>query len=305
MKKLLFVFNPQAGKAQIRNKLMDILDIMVREGYEVTIYPTQAREDALNIVKLRAGHYDLVVCSGGDGTLDEAVSGLIHSGVSVPLGYIPAGSTNDFANSLKIPKDMIKAARIAVGGQKFACDVGTFNEKPFVYVAAFGIFTAVSYRTRQEWKNILGHAAYILEGVKSLPEMTSYYMRVEYNDVVIEDEFIFGMVTNSNSVGGFQNMTGKNVLLDDGKFEVTLIRRPKNLAELNEILASLTNLIDNTDLIYSAKSAQVTVLSEEEVPWTLDGEFGGEVREADIRNMQRALEIMVRKNFTKNTLFLE
>ena len=142
MKKLLFVFNPQAGKAQIRNKLMDILDIMVREGYEVTIYPTQAREDALNIVKLRAGHYDLVVCSGGDGTLDEAVSGLIHSGVSVPLGYIPAGSTNDFANSLKIPKDMIKAARIAVGGQKFACDVGTFNEKPFVYVAAFGIFTA-------------------------------------------------------------------------------------------------------------------------------------------------------------------
>ncbi len=135
--------------------------------------------------------------------------------------------------------------------------------------------------------------------------MTSYYMRVEYNDVVIEDEFIFGMVTNSNSVGGFQNMTGKNVLLDDGKFEVTLIRRPKNLAELNEILASLTNLIDNTDLIYSAKSAQVTVLSEEEVPWTLDGEFGGEVREADIRNMQRALEIMVRKNFTKNTLFLE
>lgn len=295
MKKLLFIFNPQAGKAQIKNKLLQILEIMVRESYEVTIYPTQGREDARKLVSERAGDFDLVVCSGGDGTLDETVSGLMRCGHRIPLGYIPAGSTNDFANSLKIPKDMLKAAQIAVSGQRFACDVGSFNEKSFIYVAAFGIFTSVSYQTRQEWKNILGHAAYFLEGVKSLPEITSYYMRIEYNDIVIEDEFIYGMVTNSNSVGGFQNMTGKNILLDDGKFEVTFIRCPKNFAELNEILASLTNLIDDTDLIYSGKSDHITILSEEEIPWTLDGEFGGKVREVDIRNECRALEIMVRR----------
>lgn len=294
MRKLLFVFNPHAGKGQIKNKLLQIVDLMVQEGYDVTIYPTQAREDALNIVKNRAEEFDLIVCSGGDGTLDEAVSGMMLAPRKVPLGYIPAGSTNDFANSLKIPKDMVKAARIAVSGQKFACDVGMFNENPFIYVAAFGIFTAVSYKTPQEWKNILGHVAYILQAAKSLTAISSYYIKVEYDGTVIEDEFIYGMITNSNSVGGFKNMTGKNVLLDDGKFEVTLIRMPKNIVELNAILASLTNLIDDTDLIYSFKSDHITFTSEEEISWTLDGEFGGNHREATVKNMQRALEIMVK-----------
>lgn len=295
MKKLLFIFNPYSGKAQIKNKLLQIVDIMVKAGYEVTIYPTQARADALNLVQKRAKKYDLVVCSGGDGTLDEAVSGMMLSEKKVPLGYIPAGSTNDFANSLKIPKDMVKAAKAAVSGKKFACDVGKFNDSFFIYVAAFGIFTAVSYKTSQEWKNILGHAAYILEGAMSLHEITSYHMRVEYEDQVIEDEFIYGMITNSNSVGGFKNMTGKNVLLDDGKFEVTLIRKPKNLVELNEILASLSNMIDDTDAIYSFKSDCITFYAEEKVPWTLDGEYGGNPQEVKISNQQQALEIMVKK----------
>ena len=295
MKKLLFIFNPYSGKAQIKNKVLEIVDIMVKAGYEVTIYPTQARADALNLVQKRAKKYDLVVCSGGDGTLDEAVSGMMVSEKKVPLGYIPAGSTNDFANSLKIPKDMVKAAKAAVSGKKFACDVGKFNDSFFIYVAAFGIFTAVSYKTSQEWKNILGHAAYILEGAKSLHEITSYHMRVEYEDQVIEDEFIYGLITNSNSVGGFKNMTGKNVLLDDGKFEVTLIRKPKNLVELNEILASLSNMIDDTDAIYSFKSDCITFYAEEKVPWTLDGEYGGNPQEVKISNQQQALEIMVKK----------
>jgi len=295
MKKLLFVFNPHSGKAQIKNKLLPILDVMVSAGYEVTIHPTQEREDALHLVKDKAGEYDLVVCSGGDGTLDEVVTGMMHAEKQVPLGYIPAGSTNDFANSLKIPKDMVKAAKIAVSGKSFACDVGRFNETSFIYVAAFGLFTEVSYSTRQEWKNILGHAAYILEGVKSIPEITSYHMRVEYDDTVIEDDFIYGMITNSNSVGGFKNMTGKNVLLDDGLFEVTLIRMPKNIVELNEILASLTNLIDDTDLIYSFKCDKISFLSEEPVSWTLDGEFGGSHQVVEIKNLKQALEIMVKK----------
>ena len=293
MKKLLFIFNPYSGKAQIKNKLLQIVDIMVKAGYEVTIYPTQARADALNLVQKRAKKYDLVVCSGGDGTLDEAVSGMMLSEKKVPLGYIPAGSTNDFANSLKIPKDMVKAAKAAVSGKKFACDVGKFNDSFFIYVAAFGIFTAVSYKTSQEWKNILGHAAYILEGAKSLHEITSYHMRVEYDGNEIEGDFLLGMITNSTSVGGFKNMTGKDVKLDDGLFEVTLIHKPKNIIELNTIIASLTNLKDETDLIDSFRADSVKFYSEEEIPWTLDGEFGGDHKEVQIKDHCKAVDIMI------------
>lgn len=295
MKRLLFIFNPQAGKGQIKNKLLQIVDLMVKESYDVTIYPTQAKEDMQNVLKKRAGEFDLIVCSGGDGTLDEAVNGMMLSEKRVPLGYIPAGSTNDFANSLKIPRDMVKAAKIAVSGRKFACDVGRFNERSFIYVAAFGIFTEVSYETKQEWKNILGYAAYFLEGVKRLPEITSYQMQIECENMIIKDEFIFGMITNSTSVGGLKHMAGRNVLLDDGMFEATLIRQPRNFVELNEILAFLTNLIDDTELVYSFKSEFITFSSEEEAAWTLDGEFGGSFKEVSIRNDCQALEFMVKK----------
>lgn len=293
-KKLLFIFNPHSGKGQIKNKLLQIVDIMVKADYEVTIHPTQKRQDALDMVRRKAKRYDLVVCCGGDGTLDETVTGMMLSEKKIPIGYIPAGSTNDFSSSLKIPKDMIKAAEAAVNGVPFACDVGKFNNDSFIYIAAFGIFTDVSYQTSQELKNVLGHAAYILEGVKRLYDITSYSIRVEYEDTVIEDNFIYGMISNSTSVGGFKNMTGKNVLLDDGVFEVTLIRMPKNPVELNAILASLTNLIDDTDLIYSFKTDCVRFYAEGNVPWTLDGEFGGNPNEVVIRNQHRALEIMVK-----------
>ncbi len=293
-KKLLFIFNSHSGKGQIKNKLLEIVDIMVKADYEVTIYPTQAREDALGKVRREAKDYDLVVCSGGDGTLDEAVTGMMLSEQKVPLGYIPAGSTNDFAASLKIPKDMIKAAEIAVNGKTFSCDVGEFNGDSFIYVAAFGLFTAVSYRTNQELKNILGHAAYILEGAKSLIDIKAYHMRVEYEDQVYEDEFIYGMITNSTSVGGFKNLTGKNVLLDDGLFEVTLIKMPKNPLELNEIILSLTSRKDESDLIYSFKTDYIRFYPDEVIPWTLDGEFGGEHQAVEIHNRCRALEIMVK-----------
>ena len=293
-KKLLFIFNPCSGKGQIKNKLMEVIDIMVKAGYEVTVHSTQDREDAMQKVKSEAKNYDLVICSGGDGTLDEAVTGMMQSEKKVPLGYIPAGSTNDFANSLKIPKDIVKAAHVAVEGRKFPVDVGYFNGDSFIYIAAFGLFTDVSYQTSQELKNVLGHAAYILEGAKRLHNITSYKMRVEYDGNIIEDEFAYGMITNSVSVGGFKKLTGKNVLLDDGLFEVSLIRMPKNPVEWNEILSCLANLKDDSDLIYTFKTDCVKFLPEDVIPWTLDGEFGGEHKNVIVKNVHQALEIMVK-----------
>lgn len=292
-KKVLFIFNPYSGKAQIKNQLLDIVDTMVKAGYEVTIYPTQAAGDAIHKVEEEAVNYELLVCSGGDGTLDETVTGMMHCEKKIPLGYIPAGSTNDFATSLGIPKDMIKAADTAVNGKKFPCDIGVFNDDFFVYVAAFGLFTEVSYKTSQEWKNVLGHAAYILEGAKRLHDIPSYLMQVEYDNIRLQDEFIYGMITNSTSVGGFKGMTGKDVLLDDGVFEVTLIKKPRNPIELNEIIASLINLVDDTDMVYSFKTNEVKFIAKTTIPWTLDGEYGGSQTEVVIRNLCKAVDIMI------------
>lgn len=292
-KKLLFVFNPFSGKGQIKNKLMNIVDQFVKNGYEVTVYPTQKPQDAMELVRQEAGRFSLVVCSGGDGTLDEVVSGMMQRECKVPIGYIPAGSTNDFAGSLKIPKNMDKAAQAVMSGVPFACDVGSFNGEYFVYIAAFGLFTDVSYATRQELKNRIGHIAYIIEGVKRIASIQSFHLKISAGEQEIEDEFIYGMITNSTSAGGFKNITGKNVKLDDGMFEVTLIRMPKNPMELNEIIASLTNLIDDTDLIYTFKTDYMKVKSLEKVSWTLDGEYGGEHLEAVIENQRQAVEIMV------------
>lgn len=290
--KLLFVFNPKSGKGLIKDHLVNIVDIMVKAGYEVTIYTTQSQGDAISKVKEDAHKYDLVVCSGGDGTLDEVVTGMEQSEVNVPIGYIPAGSTNDFANSLGIPKDMVEAARVAVGDKPFPCDVGYFNGDTFVYVAAFGIFTEVSYKTPQQLKNVLGHAAYILEGAKQLHDIPSFTMQVEHDGEVFQDKFIFGMVTNSISVGGFKGMTGDDVKLDDGVFEVTLIKSPRNPIELNRILASLTNLIDDTDLIYTFKTNDLHIISKDKVAWTLDGEFGGVHEDLVIKNLNKQITIM-------------
>ena len=291
--KLLFVYNPHSGVGRIRSQLSDILEIMVRAGYEVSVHPTQAVGDAAAVAASRAADHDLIVCCGGDGTLDEAVTGLMKSGCGVPLGYIPSGSTNDFAASLKLPKNMKKAAQIAVSGTEFKCDVGCFGEKNFIYIAAFGLFTDVSYQTKQELKNVLGHVAYILEGAKRIGSHPSYRMRVEYDGGVIEDEFMYGMVTNSLSVGGFKGITGDDVELDDGLFEVMLIRTPRNAVELNEIIAALTKLRPESDLIYTFKTEELQISPYQAIPWTLDGEYGGEQTQIRLKNMRRALTIRV------------
>lgn len=294
MKRLLFIYNPHAGKELLKPKLSDIIDIFVKAGYEVAAYPTQSYRDAYRKVsEYDSDEYDLVVCSGGDGTIDEVVTGMMQRDKRDPIGYIPTGTTNDFANSLHIPKGLLRAADNAVNGTLFPCDVGKFNDDIFVYIAAFGLFTDVSYQTKQEMKNVLGHLAYVLEGTKRLFNVPSYRIKVTYDGETLEDEFIFGMVTNSRSVGGFRNMIGKQVVFDDGLFEVTLIKTPKNPLALQEIVASL--LIEQVDTkhMYSFKTGRITFESLEEIPWTLDGEFGGAHDEVTVENLNRQLRIMV------------
>ena len=301
MKKLLFVYNPRAGKEMLKPRLSDVLDIFEKAGYEVTVHPTQAYRDAYYQIKeYEVGKYDLIACSGGDGTIDEVATGMMKRREMgkdvVPVGYIPAGTTNDFAKSLHIPRKPLAAADNAVKGVPFPCDIGKFNDSVFVYIAAFGIFTDVSYETDQAVKNVLGHMAYILEGAKRIFNIPSYKIKVEHDGEVIEDEFIFGMVTNSRSVGGFSNMVGKNIVFDDGLFEVTLIKTPKNPIALQEIIAAL--LIEQVDTkhMYTFKTKKITFDSVEEIPWTLDGEFGGEQDYVEIENVQKAMEIMVPEN---------
>lgn len=294
MKKMLFIYNPNSGMGLLKPKLSDVLDIFVKGGYEVTVYPTQKYHDAVRKMGEYEEQYDLVACSGGDGTLDEVVTGMMKREKKVPIGYIPAGTTNDFASSLHISKNMLEAADTVVNGVPFACDVGEFNEDYFVYIAAFGLFTDVSYETKQSMKNVLGHLAYILEGTKRIFNIPSYRIKVTHDGETIEDEFIYGMVTNSRSVGGFKGITGKNVVFDDGKFEVTLFKTPRNPMELNEILGALALRKINPKRMYSFKTNEVHFETEEEIPWTLDGEFGGVHEGVVVKDCQKALEIMVK-----------
>lgn len=294
-KRALFVYNPRAGKAMIRSKLSDILELLEQGGYETMVRPTTKRGDACIYVQECAPETELVVCSGGDGTLDEVVTGILAGGRKIPIGYIPAGSTNDFGISLRLPKNMLRAAETVVTGRDFPCDVGAFNDDVFVYIAAFGLFTEVSYETDQDMKNVLGHMAYLLEGVKRLSAIRSYPLKVTYGDQVVEDEFIFGMITNSVSVGGFKQITGKNVELDDGVFEVTLIRMPKNPMELNAVMAALLNRDINADCMLYFRTGQVIIESSEPIAWTLDGEYGGSHEKALICNRHKAITIKVKQ----------
>ena len=265
-KKMLFIFNPKAGKGKIKANLLDIVDIFNKGGYEVIIYSTQKSRDAYEKAKEYHDKVDLIVCSGGDGTLDEVVTGVMEK----------------------------KSNSMIMTEQLYHCDIGRFNNQSFTYIAAFGLFTDVAYQTDQDLKNILGHVAYLLEGVKRLFDIKSYHMKIESEELTVENDFIFGMVTNSRSVGGFKNLTGKNVDMNDGLFEVTMITRPKNPLELQEIMTAMLTAEDNTDLIHSFKSSRLTITSEEAVPWTLDGEFGGSHTQVDIENCHEALNLYLK-----------
>ncbi len=294
MKRVLFIINPNAGKGQIRGKLLEILDLFSAEGWQVVTYVTQSHGDATQMVHLHGLQYDLILCSGGDGTARETVCGLMQlpQEQRPPLGYIPAGTTNDYAASLGLNRNMEAAAMSIIHGKPFACDIGLFGEEYFTYIAAFGAFTAVSYQTPQQSKNVLGHLAYVLEGIRSITSIKPYHLVVEHDGVQMEDDFIFGMVTNSISVGGFKNLTQSGVKMDDGVFEVALIRHPRTLMDLQEIVYALVNQEENQKHILTFHSSHIRLTCTEDLPWTLDGEFGGSVKQVDIRNLKQVVQIV-------------
>ncbi len=291
MKKLFFIYNLVAGQGRIKSCLSDIIDIFTMGGYEVTVHPTQGKGDALETAKNLPEGTDLIVCSGGDGTLDETVTGMMEGGRNIPVGYIPAGSTNDFAGSLGITSVMRKAAQSIVDGGYRALDIGTMNSDFFIYVAAFGFFSDISYETRQDMKNIFGHMAYIFEGAKrlALSEITATRLKIEYDGNKIEDDFIYGMVTNSTSVGGIKGITGSRVKLDDGLFEVNLIRRPGTPLEMQEMMNALYDRRVKSDCLLAFKTSSLRITGKKALKWTLDGEYGGSFKKVDIKVLKKAL----------------
>ena len=292
MKELLFIYNPHAGQSKVRGKVSDILNAFVHQGFLPTAYPTQAAGDATELVRSVGKDYQRIVCCGGDGTLHEVVAALMEMENPPVLGYIPAGTTNDFSKNLDLPRDMTKAAQVAAGDNVLVCDMGRFNAMSFVYVAAFGAFTEVSYDTPQPFKNLFGHLAYVLEGIGHLGSIRSYRMTVEHDQGTLEGEFIFGMVGNTRSVGGFKGWPADQVKLDDGKFEVILVRPPKNPMELQTILMSVITQNPGAEgPLIGFHTAHLKVICDEDVAWTLDGEFGGDHRAVEIENICQALRL--------------
>lgn len=294
MKRLLFIYNPTAGKGQIDEHLSPILDLFTKEGWLVTTYPTQYKGDAARVARELAPQFDRVVCAGGDGTLSETASGLVSLDSPPPLGYVPVGSTNDCATTLELPKSPVKAAAIAAAqGIARPSDIGLLNNHPFIYVAAFGAFTQVAYETPQDLKNALGHLAYILGGIASLPTITPYHLKVEYDGQMLEDDFYFGMVSNAYSVAGIRIPSATEVELDDGLFEVDLIKKPVSLAD---VANGFQTLVAQHKLSGGArvhfKASRLVFTCDRPIPWTLDGEYGGNQLVNVIETCPKALDII-------------
>ena len=296
MKNMLFIYNPRSGKGLIRNNLFEIMNIFTSGGYQVTTYPTQMPNDCYRLINESGMKYDMVTVSGGDGTLSEAVHALMGLPIKIPLGYIPAGSTNDFASSMSIPKNMEEAAQDIIDGVFFEYDVGKFNDRYFVYVAAFGMFTDVSYETSQDVKNLIGHAAYIVEGIRRLPNYRGVEMTIEHDGVTETGNFIVGLVSNSKQVAGMKFLLDDSVYFDDGLFEVSLVRTPANPIALQQTLNdAITNRL-NTKNFLTFKTSKVKFTTKEPLAWTLDGEAGGSHTEMEISNIRRAIKLVIKPN---------
>ena len=300
MKKLLFLYNTHAGKGLLKSRLAAVQDALAAD-WDVTIHPTRGAGDATAVAAARAGEFDRIVCSGGDGTLHEVVAGLMGLENRPEVGYIPAGTTNDFAKNLSLPRGMEAMARVAAAGVPRPVDIGSFNDRYFIYVAAFGAFTEVAYDTPQELKNTFGHLAYVMAGIASLPSITPYHLKLEYDGQTIEDDFFYGMVCNTYSVGGIKNLPTDRVDLDDGLFEVILVRKPMNIFDIGAGLQALLRpgAVEESGALLSFHAARLRFLSEKPIPWTIDGEYGGSHEINEVRNHRQALSIIAGPDASK------
>lgn len=292
-KKLLLIVNPKSGKIQSREPLFDALGVFSDAGYLVKLHSTAGPGDATETAAAEGPDYDAVVCVGGDGTLNETVSGLMRLENPPAMGYLPRGSTNDFASSLHISADAVQSARTIMAGEPRRLDIGKWNERYFVYVASFGAFVRTSYAASQDAKNALGHFAYILEGMKDLNTLRPYQLRITADGESLDGEYLFGAVCNSTSIGGLMKLDPERVVLDDGKFEMLLIPSPKTPIDLNNLILALLNQeYDQGGLVFRHVSS-IHMETEEELPWSLDGEYAPAVPSVDIENQRQALSFLL------------
>lgn len=292
-KRLLMIVNPRAGRSKPRGPLFDAAAAFCGCGYLLSIRCTAAPGDAARIAAAEGGGYDTVVAVGGDGTLNEVIAGLQTLDTPPMVGYLPQGSTNDFAASLRISSDPARAAEAIVRGESRRLDIGYFGQRVFVYVASFGAFTRTSYTASQDVKNVLGHLGYLVEGVKDLDSLRPYHVRITADGETLDGDYLFGAVANSTSIAGMMKLNGEQVVLDDGQFELLLVPNPKNAAALQNLIRALLNQqYDAGGLIFRHVSS-LHVETEEELPWSLDGEFAPSQPTVDITNRRRALTMLL------------
>ncbi len=296
MKKMLFIMNPFAGVKRANRHLTDILLMFTQAGYEVTTHMTLGRGDAAAVAREKGKDVDLVVCCGGDGTLNETITGLLSTGADTPIGYIPAGSTNDFASSLKLPTNILKAAQEIVEGEPVSYDVGRFGDRYFSYVASFGAFTKSSYATPQNIKNALGHTAYVLSGITELSQIRNEHVKMEIDGQVVEGDFLFGAICNSTSVGGILTLDPKQVDMGDGLFEILLVRAPENLGEIHECIQALQSQKYNCAMLTFRSAQKVRIFADPDMPWTLDGEKEDGHETVEVENLHHAIRLMQKKD---------
>ena len=292
MKRMLFIYNPNAGTGRLKPKLAEVLDIFTKGGYEVTAYPTQKRYDAVEKIQESGNKYDLIVCSGGDGTLDETVTGMQLCDCKVPLGYIPAGTTNDFARTLKVPTNKYKLSQNIDKTKNIECDTGSFNGKCFNYVSAFGVFAQTSCNTDRKEKNRFGRLAYLRKGTEDFFKINeSYHLKITTDNEVIEDDFEYGSISNSKYMGGFQLFKEDEVKVNDGKFEVLLIKKTRNKAALLGTYAKLIMQIRDENVIY-LRTSKLNIETTEKIKWSLDGEAETSTGPVEIKNLNKNISII-------------
>ncbi len=299
MKKLLMMINPGAGKGGIGNNLFAVINLFTEYGFRVEVHPTQSQGEATDFIKANGENYDYIVCCGGDGTVNEVVAGMQILKKPPVLGIIPSGTTNDFSHTIGMPKQPLQAAKMICEGDRSYCDIGRLNGLAFVYAAAFGLFTNLTYSTPQYNKQILGPVAYVIEGLKDLHRLAPVYIRLHHDEGVIEGEFFICMITNTVSVAGFRKMFKDVAHLDDGKFEITLISRPQNVNDIQKIvnvLLSIESIDNDVDCLTVLTSSMVKIEAEKEIDWTIDGQHAGAHKIADIEVVHHAIEVINQNN---------